>query len=969
MNPRLMLKTVTAGLLLTAGLTPANAADLVVGSQQSIPFSGTYEDFTIPTVNPPTYLRLTVFGGDGGGAETNADCFSDGGEGGTAEGTFRVGYGANELEPGGTIRFIVGEKGQTSLHNGSGGGGSGVIYRAPGVTSNTCGVDWIVLVAAGAGGGGTQKVTIVCGPGHTGGDAQTGECGGTGGGSEGGAGGCNGQEGDDGGDLDKKGSGGAGAFGGHSGSDEAKQGCPTGGQGGSEHGDHGGWGFGGGGSAYYFNDAGGGGGGYSGGGGGHNGRQGAGGGSFISEWAINQRLSRDNGGREDGEGLYLATSDYETCVSSNDCNANGVPDDCDLESTGRLNDFENGVGQYTLGGSATLDSGYVKLTPAATNRVGKVIFNPVLEDAIDGFSVEFDYKMGGGTGANGMSFVLIDADVPGEVNPKDHGDGQPLALSLDTYEGNAEGGNHAEILSYGVSISRVQVAHKLDNNEWQHALMIFEDGKLTLVLDDGFLNTTTVFDDLPVPGFSPIRAKYGFGARTGAATNNHLVDNVRFRVPQPNNCNGNGIPDECESDVDGDLIPDDCDFCPNFHNDGPDADGDTIPDGCDTCPNSPNIRNRANDTYYTSIKDAINEAESGDVIELGECVFFESGLELNDKNITLLGASEDSTIIDGGSSAGRLLDIKNEDTSTIRNITLRNSVATGSNGGAALAVQTESAPTFRRCRFLNNDNGSSNYGAVFLAGGSTTAFHKCVFTENTSDAFASAVGMNDSGTSATFVNSLFHGNGGTSQNLVECVGGSMAFVNCTFANSLNQGMFAEAAGGSVEITNCVHDATSVPESGIAASYCLFPGATGNNVNGLPEFVDASNGDFRLAGGSLGIDAANLNAYGGAGASSNDLNLNPRLWDDTGITDTGIGIGPLRYLDMGAFEFQGTTTCGSGGDFGNSGTVDLYDYRRFSECASGPAGGIGTDCACFDLDSDGDVDARDFAEFQKSFTGS
>lgn len=983
MNPRHMLNTVTAGLLLSAALTPANAADLVVGSEQSIAFSGTYEDFTIPTNNPPTYLRLTVYGADGGDAAVgyHDHCFSDGGPGGKAQGVFRVGNGVHELEPGGTIRFIIGEEGtkgdytdeNTGTAAGGGGGGSGVIYRAPGVTGNSCDGDWVVLVAAGAGGGAYQKKNgLSCSSGKNGGSAQTATCGRDGGGPQGGAGGCNGEAGDNGDNVDNRGGGGAGVFGdawnAPGGYRSAKLGCPTGGDGGKD-GDsnegRGGWGFGGGG--YQYNDSGGGGGGYSGGGGGAHHDEGGGGGSYVSDWAINANLSQSNGDRDDGEGLYLATHVYEVCESSLDCNANGVPDDCDLDNVGRKNDFENGVGQYTLGGSATLDSGNVRLTPASPSRSGKVIFDPVTEAAIDNFSVEFDYLMGGGTGANGMSFVLIDADVPGDVNPEDHGDGQPLAVTFDTYHGNAAGGNHAEILSYGVSISRVQVAHTLDNNEWQHALVIFEDGKLTLVLDDGFLNETTIFDAIPVPGFSPIRAKYGFGAITGAATNNHRVDNVRFKTDQDNNCNGNDIPDECDSDVDGDSIPDECDFCPNTHNYGPDADNDTIPDGCDTCPNSPNVWNRSRDIYYISIADAIDDATAGDVIDLGECVFTERDLVLDDKDITIRGKTTSGTIIDSGGVPGRILDIKNEDSSTIRNITFRNGIAKADEGGAALAVQSDSTPSLHNCRFENNDDGDSIYGAVYLTGDSTTSFVSCIFKENTSNEFASAVGLGDAGTSATFVNSLFHGNGGTSQNLVECVNGAMAFVNCTFANSLNPRMFNEAAGGSVEITNCVHDATSVPESEIAASYCLFPGATDNNVNGLPEFVDAANGDFRLAAGSLGIDAADWSAYLATDGDTYDLNGGERKLNDTGVANTGIGT--FRYLDMGAYEFQGTTSCGGGGDFGADGDVDLADYARFTTCMNGPGGGLAPKCECFDLDSDGDIDARDFAEFQKSFTGS
>ncbi|MCZ6684265.1 MAG: hypothetical protein O7B26_13875, partial [Planctomycetota bacterium] len=85
-------------------------------------------------------------------------------------------------------------------------------------------------------------------------------------------------------------------------------------------------------------------------------------------------------------------------------------------------------------------------------------------------------------------------------------------------------------------------------------------------------------------------------------------------------CNGDGVPDECQPDTDGDGVIDPCDGCPNdpaksapgdcgcgapdVDGDGDgvldcndicpgfddtlDADGDGTPDGCDGCPNDPN---------------------------------------------------------------------------------------------------------------------------------------------------------------------------------------------------------------------------------------------------------------------------------------------------------------------------------------------------------------------------------------------
>jgi len=53
--------------------------------------------------------------------------------------------------------------------------------------------------------------------------------------------------------------------------------------------------------------------------------------------------------------------------------------------------------------------------------------------------------------------------------------------------------------------------------------------------------------------------------------------------PDGNDCNNNGVNDDCEPDRDGDGIIDDCDICDNGPNDQ-DADNDGVPDACDVCP-------------------------------------------------------------------------------------------------------------------------------------------------------------------------------------------------------------------------------------------------------------------------------------------------------------------------------------------------------------------------------------------------
>jgi len=50
------------------------------------------------------------------------------------------------------------------------------------------------------------------------------------------------------------------------------------------------------------------------------------------------------------------------------------------------------------------------------------------------------------------------------------------------------------------------------------------------------------------------------------------------------------------------------------------------------------------------------------------------------------------------------------------------------------------------------------------------------------------------------------------------------------------------------------------------------------------------------------------------------------------------------------------------------TNDLGDYGDFEACVSGPDGGLGIGCACFDVDLDNDVDLKNYACFQNRFAG-
>lgn len=53
-----------------------------------------------------------------------------------------------------------------------------------------------------------------------------------------------------------------------------------------------------------------------------------------------------------------------------------------------------------------------------------------------------------------------------------------------------------------------------------------------------------------------------------------------------------------------------------------------------------------------------------------------------------------------------------------------------------------------------------------------------------------------------------------------------------------------------------------------------------------------------------------------------------------------------------------------GDCDGDAWITPLDYKCFSECLTGPYGGILPQCSPSDLHRDGDVDLRDFVEFEK-----
>ncbi len=300
------------------------------GTSYKIGYNGSFTDRAIPgtaNLNGYNFLSFTIKGADGG-AYRGVFNKKKGGGGATVRASFEIGTGAGQLQPGGTVRFVVGNRGQNDISNGveggGGGGGTGILYKHPSATitcsqpstdladANSC---WVILAVAGGGGG--AFASDIAGTGTKGKGGNDGECGKDGKGIGGGNGGCNGnggKEGEDGVSIATGGGGGAFSDG-DTPTRGGKKGGFTGGDGGEippgKNGAEGGFGYGGGGSGSFASylgglSGGGGGGGYSGGGGAYT-NPGGGGGSFANLAAI--AVDKEEGGADQtpdrGEASYL----------------------------------------------------------------------------------------------------------------------------------------------------------------------------------------------------------------------------------------------------------------------------------------------------------------------------------------------------------------------------------------------------------------------------------------------------------------------------------------------------------------------------------------------------------------------------------------------------------------------------------------------------------------------------------------
>ena len=283
--------------------------------------------------------------------------------------------------------------------------------------------------------------------------------------------------------------------------------------------------------------------------------------------------------------------------------------------------------------------------------------------------------------------------------------------------------------------------------------------------------------------------------------------------------------------------------------------------------------------------------------------------------------------------------------------------------GGGLVVAIESAVEASGCAFTGNQAGDG--GALYFSTSSGT-IESCVLEGNSADR-GGAVAMVDI-PRITLLNCLIRGNSANNNGggvFVFASGGSTVnILNTTIADNLASNGGAIRASSRLAVANSIlyhnspNEIDELVNGYVDVTYSDVQGGrqgTGN-IDQDPMFIDLGGGDLRLAASSRCIDAADNTAV--PAGTLTDVAGDPRFHDDSGTPDTGVpgGDGGSQVVDMGAYEFQGTSCYA---DFNGDGVTNTQDVLAFLNAWT--AGDPYADC-----NGDGSVNTLDVLCFLNSW---
>jgi hypothetical protein len=198
---------------------------------------------------------------------------------------------------------------------------------------------------------------------------------------------------------------------------------------------------------------------------------------------------------------------------------------------------------WSFNGSASHDGSSQTgvLTPIALNSKGTILYANAI--ATDSFNATFEVRMSGGTGADGIGFMIETDGNHAIATSKEGGDLGMAGLhgfgvEFDTYDD----GQPCDVPADHVAVDSLAACGngfptmlgsaavpKLSNSGFRSVRVQLSFGVVSVSLDGA-----AVLSDVPLPGFTPGQAYYfGFSGATGGGTDLHEVRNIVITFPTP----------------------------------------------------------------------------------------------------------------------------------------------------------------------------------------------------------------------------------------------------------------------------------------------------------------------------------------------------------------------------------------------------------------------------------------------------
>jgi gliding motility-associated-like protein len=226
----------------------------------------------------------------------------------------------------------------------------------------------------------------------------------------------------------------------------------------------------------------------------------------------------------------------------------------------RLDGIPMNTTGWTLKGEAAVknvaftNNSELLLCSAKNNTSGAVFFNqPINLSLCSRWKAEFDFRMNGGTAADGIAFNFLDAPPTGFVLGQGLGipsGANGLKVCFDTYNNCITPTSYKVPkieIRYGAGYNECSPQPTLENINnslsfirsatYNHALITYDNGNITVSVNGTVLLTATQFFNFS--GY------LGFTASTGGSTDNHSIKNVIIYTDMPPSEAGSNLVSTC----------------------------------------------------------------------------------------------------------------------------------------------------------------------------------------------------------------------------------------------------------------------------------------------------------------------------------------------------------------------------------------------------------------------------------------